>query len=110
VVGILEWVPGIDDAVNKRFVEGYQKMFKEPPTKFSAAGYNTMQILAEAIRRAGSTDAEAVRKAISETDYAGIMGNFKFDAQGQAYNFNIFLAEWKDGRSTVLRTAQIAKQ
>src|SRR5262249_44702042 len=52
VVGILEWVPGIDDAVNKRFIEGYNRLFKDEPTKFSAAGYNTVHILAEAIRRA----------------------------------------------------------
>jgi branched-chain amino acid transport system substrate-binding protein len=110
VVGILEWVPGIDDAVNKRFVEGYQRMFKEGPTKFSAAGYNTMHILADAIRRAGSTEGEAVRKAISQTDYTGLMGPFKFDDHGQAYDFNIFLVEWKNGRSTLLRSAKIAKQ
>jgi branched-chain amino acid transport system substrate-binding protein len=110
VVGILEWVPGIDDAVNKRFVDGYQRLVKEAPTKFSAAGYNTIQILADAIRRAGSTEAEALRKAISQTDYAGIMGRYRFDDHGQAYDFNIFLVEWKNGRSTLLRSAQIAKQ
>jgi branched-chain amino acid transport system substrate-binding protein len=110
VVGILEWVPGIDDAVNRKFVAAYQAAYKESATKFSAAGYNTVHILVDAIKRAGSTEPEAVRKALAATDYTGLMGNYKFDAQGQAYNFNVFLVEWKNGQSTVLRSAQIARQ
>jgi branched-chain amino acid transport system substrate-binding protein len=109
-VGILEWVPGLDDEMNKKFIENYQKAFKELPTKFSAAGYNAMHILADAIRRAGSTEPEALRKALAETDYKGIMGRYRFDAKGQAYDFNVFLTEWKDGKSVVKKTAQIAKQ
>jgi branched-chain amino acid transport system substrate-binding protein len=109
-VGILEWVPGIEDAPNKTFIQNYQKAFKELPTKFSAAGYNTMHIMANAIRKAGSTDPEAVRKAMTETDYTGIMGRYRFDAKGQAYDFNVFLVEWKDGKNAVKRIAQIEKQ
>ena len=109
-IGILEWVPGIDDDVNKTFIANYRKGFGEMPTKFSAAGYNAMHILADAIRRAGSTDAEALRKALAETDYTGIMGRYRFDAKGQAYDFDVFLVEWKDGKSVVKRKAEIAKQ
>jgi branched-chain amino acid transport system substrate-binding protein len=110
VVGILEWVPGIADEANTKFIQNYQKAFKEIPTKFSAAGYNTMHILADAIRRAGSTDPEALRKALAETDYKGIMGRYRFDAKGQAYDFDVLLVEWKDGKSVVKRKAEIAKQ
>jgi branched-chain amino acid transport system substrate-binding protein len=110
VVGILEWVPGIADEANTKFIQNYQKAFKSIPTKFSAAGYNTMHILADAIRRAGSTDPEALRKALAETDYKGIMGRYRFDAKGQAYDFDVLLVEWKDGKSVVKRKAEIAKQ
>lgn len=109
VVGILEWVTGIDDEVNKRFVASYQRAYKDLPTKFSAAGYNTMSILAAAIARAGSTEPEALRQAIAATDYTGLMGNYRFDEKGQAYNFKMFLVVWKDGKSNVVGTAQIAK-
>ncbi|HEX9463023.1 MAG TPA: ABC transporter substrate-binding protein [Alphaproteobacteria bacterium] len=109
VIGILEWVTGIDDDVNKRFIANYQRAYKELPTKFSAAGYNTMSILAAALARAGTTEPEALRKAIAATDYTGLMGNYRFDEKGQAYNFNMFLTVWKDGKSTVVGTAQIAK-
>ncbi|HEX9463291.1 MAG TPA: ABC transporter substrate-binding protein [Alphaproteobacteria bacterium] len=109
VVGILEWVTGIDDDVNKRFVAAYQSAHNDLPTKFSAAGYNTMSILAAAIARAGSTEPEALRQAIAATDYTGLMGNYRFDEKGQAYNFNMFLVVWKDGKSSVVANAKIAK-
>jgi branched-chain amino acid transport system substrate-binding protein len=109
-IGILEWVSSLDDGANKTFIQNYQKAFKELPTKFSAAGYNTMHILADAIRRAGSTDPEALRKALAETDYTGIMGRYRFDPKGQAYGFDVFLAEWKDGKSVMKSKAQIAQQ
>ncbi|MDF2120384.1 ABC transporter substrate-binding protein [Roseiarcaceae bacterium H3SJ34-1] len=110
VIGILEWVPGIDDAANKTFTEGYKKAFKEAPTKFSAAGYNTAHILMDAIKRANSTEPEALRKALAATDYTGIMGNYKFDQKGQGYNFNMFLVKWQNGDSAVLEATKISKQ
>jgi branched-chain amino acid transport system substrate-binding protein len=109
VVGIIEWVPEIDTPINKTFITEYQDAFKEPPTKFSAAGYNAMHILADAIKKAGSTEPEALRKAIAETDYTGLMGNYRFNDKGQAYGFNVYLVNWKEGRSRVLQTVQVAK-
>ena len=109
VVGIIEWVPEIGTPINKTFITEYQAAFKEPPTKFSAAGYNAMHILADAIKKAGSTEPEALRKGIAETDYTGLMGNYRFNDKGQAYGFNVYLVNWKDGHSRVLQTVQIAK-
>jgi len=110
VTGIIEWVPEIDTAMNKKFMDEYQKAFKEAPTKFSAAGYNTMHILAAAIKRAGSTDPEKLREALAQTDYESLMGRYRFDAKGQAYGFNVYLVAWKDGHSLVKQKVEIAKQ
>jgi branched-chain amino acid transport system substrate-binding protein len=110
VTGIIEWVPEIDTAMNKTFMGEYQKAFKEAPTKFSAAGYNTMHIIAAAIKRAGTTEPEKLRQAIAQTDYESLMGRYRFDAKGQAYGFNVYLVSWKDGHSVVEKKVEIAKQ
>lgn len=110
VTGIIEWVPEIDTKLNKTFMDEYQATFKEPPTKFSAAGYNTMQIIAAAIARAGTTEPETLRKALAETDYQSLMGRYRFDSKGQAYGFEVYLVAWKDGHSVVEKTVEIAKQ
>ena len=110
VTGIIEWVPEIETAMNKTFMDEYQKAFKEAPTKFSAAGYNTMHIIAAAIKRAGTTEPEKLRQAIAQTDYESLMGRYRFDQKGQAYGFNVYLVAWKDGHSVVEKKVEIAKQ
>lgn len=52
----------MDTPKNKAFVEAYTARYKEAPGKYSAAGYNAINILAAAINRAGSTDAEKFAK------------------------------------------------
>jgi branched-chain amino acid transport system substrate-binding protein len=82
---------------NKAFVDAYQARYKEAPGKYSAAGYNAINILAEAINRAGSTDAEKIREALTKTNYEGPNGKFVFDEKGQASGFNVVLVQLQKG-------------
>jgi branched-chain amino acid transport system substrate-binding protein len=45
-------------------------------------GYDGIHLVAEAIRRAGSTDKEKIREAMQSLSYAGVMG-----AKGMKYVF-----------------------
>lgn len=110
IFGVIEWVSAIDSEINKKFIANYEAKFKEMPNKFSAAGYQTVYIVAEAIKRAGSTDGEKLREALSQTSYDGLMGNYKFDANGQAYNFDMYLTENKGAGTIVRQTVKILKQ
>ncbi|MBL8669958.1 MAG: ABC transporter substrate-binding protein [Alphaproteobacteria bacterium] len=110
VFGVIEWVSALDTPKNKKFIADYQAKYKEMPNKFSAAGYQTVYIVAEAIKRAGSTEGEKLRDALSKTDFNGIMGNYKFDAKGQAYNFDVYLTENKGNDTVVREVVKIQKQ
>ena len=107
VVGLVEYVPSIDSEKNKAFVEEYVSRYVEEPTKFSAAGYNTVHIMADAINRAGSTDPEAIKEALAATDFDGLTGNVKFADNGQAYNFTVYLAKVTDGVPEVIGSGEI---
>lgn len=51
----------------------------------AALGYDSAMILAEAIKRAGSTEPDKLRAAIAETkDHQGITGKITLDAQRNA--------------------------
>jgi branched-chain amino acid transport system substrate-binding protein len=78
---------------NKAFVEAYTERYKEAPGKYAAAGYNAINILAEAIARAGSTEAEKIREALAQTKYEGPNGHFEFDEKGQASGFTVVLVQ-----------------
>ncbi len=87
---------------NKAFVEAYTSRYKEAPGKYAAAGYNAIHILADAINRAGSTDAEKIREALSKTKYEGPNGRFVFDEKGQASGFTVVLVQLQKGVPVVV--------
>jgi branched-chain amino acid transport system substrate-binding protein len=92
---------------NKAFVDAYVQRYKEAPGKYSAAGFNSLNIVMEAIQRAGSTDAEKIREGLTQTNYEGPNGNFKFDAKGQATGFNVVLVQLHKGVPAVVATTTV---
>ena len=66
----------------KAFVEAYKKGTGKEPVNLVGYGYDGIHLVADAIRRAGSTDKEKIREAMQKTSYAGVMG-----AKGMKYSF-----------------------
>lgn len=71
----------VDDTSKKvqSFVKAYQDVYKEDPSAFSALSYDAVYMLKSAIETAGSTDKEAVTKALKEISFNGVTGNLTFD-------------------------------
>jgi len=67
---------------NKEFVEEYKKRDKVLPDTTAGAGYSCLQILADAIERAGSLDREKIREALTKADTGTIMGPISFNPDG----------------------------
>jgi len=60
----------------------YEATFKEPASTFGGHGYDAIMILAEAIKKAGSTDPEKVRDAIENLKgFVGTGGIFNFSPE-----------------------------
>jgi branched-chain amino acid transport system substrate-binding protein len=94
---------------NKTFVASYKTAYKEEPGKYSAAGYNTVHIIAQAIQRAGAADPEKIRAALEKTDYAGPNGRVRFDDKHQAYGHELVLVELQNKQAQVKATSVIQK-
>ena len=58
----------------KAFVAAYKKGTGKDPQNLHGYGYDGIHLVADAIRRAGSTDKEKIREAMQKTSYAGVMG------------------------------------
>jgi branched-chain amino acid transport system substrate-binding protein len=71
---------GLDTGTANAFRTAYQKEYGVPPENaFAALGYDAMGLVADAIKRAGSTDHAAVTKALAATsDYPAVTGNIAF--------------------------------
>jgi branched-chain amino acid transport system substrate-binding protein len=94
---------------NQAFVQAYQARYKEAPGKYSAAGYNAVNILMDAIERAGSTAPDKIRDALTKTKYEGPNGRFEFDDKGQAYGFPVLLVQLTKGVPVVIESAAIER-
>jgi len=62
------------------FVQSFQKRFNRPASQFAALGYDTMMLLADGIKAAGTFDTPAVKDAIANLDGYYVTGRIRFDA------------------------------
>ena len=84
---------------NEKFEEKYDKL----PNSFNALGYDTVYLLADAIKRAGGTDAEDIQKALAETkDLELVTGLYTVDENHHPVKSATIL-EYVDGK-TVFKT------
>lgn len=63
----------------QNFVKNYKAAYNENPASFSANAYDAVYIIKAAIEKAGSTDKEAIVKAMKELDFEGVAGTLRFD-------------------------------
>ena len=66
----------------KEFVAAYKKATGKDPFNLHGYGYDGIHLVAEAIKKAGSTDKEKIREAMQTVTYKGVMG-----AKGMEYHF-----------------------
>ncbi len=66
----------------QKFYKDYKAAYgTEPENAFAALGYDTVGLVADAIKRAGSEDPKAIRDAIAATNgYAGVTGTISYPA------------------------------
>jgi len=73
-----------------------------PENAFAALGYDTMRLLADAIKRAGTTDAQAIIQALEATqNFAGITGAISFSAGIHIPKKGVTIIAIRDGRFTL---------
>ena len=81
VVSVTNYVPEIDTAVNKRFVEAWRKRFNADPEEFAVEGYDSVRYILEAVKKLnGDTkNRDAFAAAISKTAYESPRGPLAID-------------------------------
>jgi branched-chain amino acid transport system substrate-binding protein len=82
----------------EKFVHDFEAKYGEAPDGMAALGYDSAMLLADAIKRASSTDGPKIRDALAATkDFPGMAGNITIDAQRNATKPLVIL-QIKDGK------------
>jgi branched-chain amino acid transport system substrate-binding protein len=76
---------GIGGTTLKSLAQKWAEETHKPLNRVIGAGYRSMQVLIDAIERAGSLDGEKVQAALAQTDLITIMHRVKFDANHFTY-------------------------
>ncbi|WP_066291740.1 branched-chain amino acid ABC transporter substrate-binding protein [Bacillus sp. FJAT-29937] len=92
------FIPGADE-----FVKEYKSKYNDlSPGPFSALSYNGMNLLADALKRADSTNSEDVRKALKETKgFEGIGQVIEFNDQNSLNQSNYHVMKVENGDFTL---------
>ncbi len=93
---LVEYLPAA-----KKFMEDYKARFNNDPGPYSALSYDGLYLLADAIERAGSTDKEAIIKALAETEgLEGLAGKVSFTEDNVLAESNFVVLQAKGGSWT----------
>ena len=88
-----------------KFLKLYADMYgSKPDTAFVATGWDTIMLMAEAVKAAGTTDGAAVAKALEEGEFNLLTGklSYKNAAEGHAPDKAAVLVELKGGKPKFL--------
>ncbi|MGQ0550501.1 MAG: ABC transporter substrate-binding protein [Armatimonadota bacterium] len=113
IAGMALWTDSNSHAASRRFVQRYKERFNEDPSSYWAPlAYTNLITVADAIRRAGSTDLTALTREMKATDYEGPIGlplTFKRSIYGRNQGYTKLIAfQWLNGKQVVVWPSEIA--
>jgi branched-chain amino acid transport system substrate-binding protein len=109
VIGPTTWWPSLKTSGNAAFVASFERTFHRTPVYHSAASYASLQVLASAVRKAGSLDPAKIRAAIGKLDLKTVAGEFRVDSQGRQIGYETYLMQWQNGKQVLVSPAAVAE-
>ena len=87
--------------------EAHQKLFNRPADPIVGPSYACIQILADAIGRAGSLDRDKIRDAIAATNMTTVIGPVRFRSDGTG-EVKVFFQQWLKGKQELVWPKEFA--
>lgn len=75
---------GDKDSAVKTFVDDYKKTYSKDPDAFAALGYDGLNMLVNAIKKADSDDGEKIKDALKTIKLDGVTGKISFNNERNA--------------------------
>lgn len=109
IVASMNWDESLNFPQNKELVRDYRAA--NPGAKLIGnpvgSAYAAVQVLANAIERAGSLDRKKIRAALVTTDMVTVRGRVRFQADGQGIVL-YGLSQWQNGKLNVVFPREVA--
>jgi branched-chain amino acid transport system substrate-binding protein len=109
IVGSTTWWPSLKTKGNKEFVASFERTFHRSPVYHSAMAYSSLQVLAAAVRAAGSLDQAKIRAALGSMRRDTVAGRFQLDPAGHQIGFRSYLMQWQCGAQKLVWPRDVAE-
>ncbi len=91
------WIPGLPWPGNTRLLaDAKKRLAGKMPWCGVGTGYVDVQVVANAIERAGSLDRDKIRDALAKTEMMTVGGPVKVRPDG-TFELNVYLCQWQKG-------------
>ncbi|WFU45014.1 ABC transporter substrate-binding protein [Bradyrhizobium sp. CB82] len=100
------------------FAEGFRKKYGNYPSYAGYTAYDEVYYIADAVKRAGSTDADKLVDALEKTDWEGTIGRVQFYGKDDPFTHSIkygkglitgLMLQWQDGKQIAVWPRDVAK-
>jgi branched-chain amino acid transport system substrate-binding protein len=78
-IGMSLYEPSLKTSGNAEFVRDFKAKYNYEPGYYSSFGYNSVYVLGEAVKKAGTLDQEALRKVLTTLKLDTVMGKHEVD-------------------------------
>ena len=102
IYGATQWEPTLPYPGQKEFMASYLKKFNHEPSYHAAAGYAGCVLYLDAVRKAGTLDADKVREQLLKLETRTMLGDYKVDADGFQTAHKMVLFQWQDGKKVTV--------
>ncbi|WP_084805057.1 ABC transporter substrate-binding protein [Bradyrhizobium sp. NAS80.1] len=100
------------------FAENFKKKYGNYPSYAGYTAYDEVYYIADAVKRAGSTDADKLVDALEKTDWEGTIGRVQFYGKDDPFTHSIkygkglitgLMLQWQDGKQIAVWPKDVAK-
>jgi branched-chain amino acid transport system substrate-binding protein len=100
------------------FTQAFKAKFGNFPSYAGYTSYDEVYYIADAVKRAGSTDADMLVAALEKTDWVGTIGRVQFYGKEDQFTHSIkygkglitgLMLQWQDGKQVAVWPAEVAK-
>ena len=101
-VGIAPYERRATTRGNAQFVQGYARKWSAEPGHIAAEGYAAAKVLEEAVRKAGSLEAEKLREVLAALETESPLGRYKVERSGAQIAAQPLLVQISRGRREIV--------
>jgi branched-chain amino acid transport system substrate-binding protein len=100
------------------FAEAFKKKFGNYPSYAGYTAFDEVYYIADAVKRAASTDADKLVDALEKTDWEGTIGRVQFYGKDDPFTHSIkygkglitgLMLQWQDGKQSAVWPKDVAK-